>query len=75
VKKDKKSVVQNNITIGTLIGNLHIGPSFSASSSDHLTVPNPGRRPSSSDRHLEACLCSGANVKKLFTAVSYDFSQ
>ena len=63
VKKDKKTVVQNNINIGTLIGNLHIGPSFSASASDHLTVPSSGRRASSADRHLESCLSSDRIVE------------
>jgi hypothetical protein len=42
VKKDKKSVVQNNITIGTLVGNLHIGPSFSAMSSMSNRSPREG---------------------------------
>ena len=63
VKKDKKTVVQNNINIGTLIGNLHIGPSISASASDHLTVPSSGRRASSGDRHLESCLSSDRIVE------------
>ena len=61
VKKDKKSVVQNNITIGTLVGNLHIGPSFTAIGSS----PNTSRtsRVTSSDRHLEQCLSSGRIIE------------
>ena len=61
MKKDKKSVVQNNITIGTLVGNLHIGPSFTAIGSS----PNTSRtsRVTSSDRHLEQCLSSGRIIE------------
>jgi hypothetical protein len=28
---DKRSVTQNNIKIGTMVGNLHLGPSFTIS--------------------------------------------
>ena len=47
VKKDKKSVIQNNIRIGTMIGNLHVGPSFSAMTSDQWRMPSwsPSREP------------------------------
>jgi hypothetical protein len=32
-KEDKRTVTQNNINIGTMVGNLHLGPSFTLSSS------------------------------------------
>ena len=31
-REDKRSVTQNNINIGTMVGNLHLGPSISISS-------------------------------------------
>ena len=63
VKKDKKSVIQNNIRIRTMIGNLHVGPSFSAMTSDQWRMPSPRNRPSSADRHLEQCLSSDRIVE------------
>ena len=63
MRKEKKSVIQNNINIGKLVGNLHIGPSFTALASSSQKTSRVTNRVTPEERHRERCLNSNRMIE------------